>query len=184
VQLGVFAITFGFIVIDQVESQTERKLLFFSSRAEPENIKGYVTGKSADELGAITRSGGRNAVHMVAYMMPVARPDEKIAESVQLLLDAGLDPMSRDDYGQTPLHYAVRNGNEVALGSLLKAGADPNAADSEYGNTPLHLAATLKADKIIRDLVVAGGDPKLIRKNGEDAVRIYEKFHSKPFPME
>lgn len=184
VQLGVFAITFGFIVIDQVESQTERKLLFFSSRAEPENIKGYVTGKSADELGAITRSGGRNAVHMVAYMMPVARPDEKIAESVQLLLDAGLDPMSRDDYGQTPLHYAVRNGNEVALGSLLKAGADPNAADYEYGNTPLHLAATLKADKIIRDLVVAGGDPKLIRKNGEDAVRIYEKFHSKPFPTE
>ncbi|MDC0307444.1 hypothetical protein OAL17_00650, partial [bacterium] len=62
--------------------------------------------------------------------------------------------------------------------------ADPNAADSEYGNTPLHLAATLKADKFIRDLVVAGGDPKLIRKNGEDAVRIYEKFHSKPFPTE
>jgi len=120
----------------------------------------------------------------VAYMMPVARPDEKIAESVQLLLDAGLDPMSRDDYGQTPLHYAVRNGNEVALGSLLKAGADPNAADSEYGSTPLHLAATFKADDLIRSLVAAGGDPNLVRKNGESAIRIYKKFHSKPFPAE
>ena len=136
VQLGLVAITIGFIVVDQVESRTERKLLFFSSRAEPENIKGYVSGKSAEQLESVTRSGGRNAMHMVAYNMPVARPDEKIAESVQLLLDAGLDPMSRDDFGQTPLHYAVRNGNEVALGLLLEAGADPNAADAEYGSTP------------------------------------------------
>ena len=123
-------------------------------------------------------------MHMVAYNMPLARPDEKIAESVQLLLDAGLDPMSRDDFGQTPLHYAVRNGNTVVLGLLLKAGADPNAKDTEYGSTPLHLAATLKADDLIRDLVAAGADPGVARKNGEDAIRIYEKFHSKPFPAE
>jgi len=184
VQLGVLVITIGFIVVDRVESQTERKLLFFSSRAEPENIKDYVIGKSADELEAITRSGGRTAMHMVAYMMPVARPDEKIVESVQLLLDAGLDPMSLDDYGQTPLHYAVRNGNKAALGVLLQAGANPNAVDTEYGSTPLHLAAALKADDLIRDLIAAGGDPNLTRKNGESAIRIYEKFHSKLFPSE
>ena len=184
VQLGLVAITIGFIVVDQVESRTERKLLFFSSRAEPENIKGYVSGKSAEQLESVTRSGGRNAMHMVAYNMPVARPDEKIAESVRLLLGVGLDPMSRDDFGQTPLHYAVRNGNEVALGLLLEAGADPNAADAEYGSTPLHLAATLKADDLIRDLVSAGADPGLARKNGENAEEIYEKYHSKPFPAE
>jgi len=184
VQLGVLLIVVGFFVADRVESRTERKLLFFSSHAEPENIKRYVTGKSADELGAITRSGGRNAMHMVAYNMPVARPDEKIAESVQLLLGAGLDPMSRDDFGQTPLHYAVRNGNEVALGLLLEAGADPNAADAEYGSTPLHLAAALEADDLIRILVAAGADPELARINGEDSLQIYEKYHFKPFPAE
>lgn len=184
VQFSVLLTAVGFFVADRVESRTERKLLFFSSHAEPENIKGYVSGKSADELGAITRSGGRNAMHMVAYNMPVARPDEKIAESVQLLLDAGLDPMSRDDFGQTPLHYAVRNGNKVTLGLLLKAGVDPNAADTEYGSTPLHLAAALEADDMIQTLVAAGGDSKLARKNGENAEQIYEKYHSKPFPAE
>ncbi|MDP7051922.1 MAG: acyltransferase family protein [Verrucomicrobiota bacterium] len=182
VQLGVLLIAVGFFVADRVESRTERKLLFFSSRAEPEKIKAYVTGKTADKLGLIVRSGSRNAMHMVAHNMPKPRPDEKIEESVQLLLNAGLDPMSRDDYGQTPLHYAVRNGNKAALGMLLKAGADPNAVDTEYGSTPLHLAAALKADDMIQNLVTAGGDPKLARKNGENSMQIYEKFHSKPFP--
>ncbi len=182
VQLGVLLIAVGFFVADRVESRTERKLLFFSSRAEPEKIKAYVTGKTADKLGLIVRSGSRNAMHMVAHNMPKPRPDEKIEESVQLLLEAGLDPMSRDDYGQTPLHYAVRNGNKAALGMLLKAGADPNAVDTEYGSTPLHLAAALKADDMIQNLVTAGGDPSLARKNGENALQIYDKFHSKPFP--
>ena len=184
VYIGVLLLAVVFIVADRMENRTELKLLFFSSRAEPENIKRYITGKTADELKSIMRSGGRKAMHMAAHMMPKARPDEKIAESVQLLLDAGLDPMSLDDFGQTPLHYAVRNGNKIALILLLKAGANPNAADTEYGSTPLHLAAALKADDFIRDLVAAGGDPKLTRKNGEDAVQIYKKFHSKSFPTE
>jgi ankyrin repeat protein len=184
VYVGVLLLAVVFVVADQVESRTERKLLYFSNHAKPENIKDYIAGKTADELKSITRSGGRNALHMAAHMMPKARPDEKIAESVQLLLDAGLDPMSLDNFGQTPLHYAVRNGNKVALSLLLKSGADPNAADAEYGSTPLHFAAALKADDVIRDLVAAGGDPALIRKNGESAKRIYEKFHSKPFPAE
>jgi glucan biosynthesis protein C len=184
VYVGALLLAVVFVVADQVESRTERKLLYFSNHAKPENIKDYIAGKTADELKSITRSGGRNALHMAAHMMPKARPDEKIAESVQLLLDAGLDPMSLDNFGQTPLHYAVRNGNKVALSLLLKSGADPNAADAEYGSTPLHFAAALKADDVIRDLVAAGGDPALIRKNGESAKRIYEKFHSKPFPAE
>ena len=90
--------------------------------------------------------------------------------------------MSRDNFGQTPLHYAVRNSNKIALNLLLNAGADPNAVDSEYGNTPLHLAATLKADNMIRRLVTAGGDPNKTRKNGENTIQVYKKFHSKPFP--
>ena len=183
-QFGILLVAVFFILADRIESRTERKLLFFSSRAEPENIKNYITGKTAEELNSITRSGGRNAIHMAAHMMPKARPDKEIADSIQLLLTAGLDPMSLDDFGQTPLHYAVRNGNKVALDLLLKAGADPNAADAEYGSTPLHLAATLKADDFIRDLVAAGGNPQLLGKNGGNAIQIYEKYHSKPFPTE
>jgi ankyrin repeat protein len=120
---------------------------------------------------------------MVTYNLAKPRPDEQIAESIQLLLDAGLDPMSVDNFGQTPLHYAVRNGNKIALDILLKAGVNPNESEVEYGNTPMHYAATLGNEDIIQKLIAAGGDPKLPRKNGENSLGIFKKFHSKPFPV-
>ena len=146
------------------------------------NIEDYISDKTSDELKAIKRSDGRNPLHMATYNLAKPRPDENIAESIQLLLDAGLDPMSVDDFGQTPLHYAVRNGNKIALSMLLKAGANPNAAEAEYGNTPLHYAATLGNEDFIQKLIAAGGDPKLPRKNGENSLGVFNKFHSKLFP--
>lgn len=180
---GLVVLTVVSIIADRIESQTEKKLLYFSSHAKPEKIKLYVSGKTPQDLMAIHHFGGRNALHMATYGLPEPRPDEKINESIQLLLDAGFDPMSRDNFGQTPLHYAVRNSNKIALNLLLNAGANPNAVDSEYSNTPLHLAATLKADNMIRRLVTAGGDPNKTRKNGENSIQVYKKFHSKPFPV-
>jgi hypothetical protein len=180
--IGLLLIAFASVVAGSIETQKEKKLLYYSNHAEPENIEDYISGKTLDELKAIRRFDGRNPLHMATYNLAKPRPDEKIAESIKLLLDAGLDPMSVDDFGQTPLHYAVRNGNKIALSMLLKAGANPNAADAEYGNTPLHYAATLGNEDFIQNLIAAGGDPKLPRKNGENSLGIFNKFHSKPFP--
>jgi glucan biosynthesis protein C len=180
--IGLLLIAFTSVVAGSIETRKEKKLLYYSNHAEPRNIEDYISNKTSDELKAIKRSDGRNPLHMATYNLSKPRPDEKIAESIQLLLNAGLDPTSVDDFGQTPLHYAVRNGNKIALSMLLKAGANPNAADAEYGNTPLHYAATLGNDDIIQKLIAAGGDPKLPRKNGENSLVIFKKFHSKPFP--
>ncbi|MEE2615043.1 MAG: acyltransferase family protein [Verrucomicrobiota bacterium] len=181
--LGVAILTLASFAAHLIESQNEKKLLYFSCHAKPEKIKLYVKGKTPKDLMAIHHIGGRNALHMATYGLPEPRPDEKITESIQLLLDAGFDPMSRDNFGQTPLHYAVRNGNKIALNLLLNAGADPNAVESEYGNTPLHLAATLKADDMIRKLVTAGGNPNKTRKNGDNSIEVYKKFHSQSLPV-
>ena len=97
-------------------------------------------------------------------------------------MDVGFSVKELDNYGQTPLHYAIRYANKPAIKLLIEAGADPNAPDTEYGNTPLHLAATLGVTDFIKDLLIAGGDSSLTAKNGKNSEDIFDEYHSKPFP--
>jgi peptidoglycan/LPS O-acetylase OafA/YrhL len=171
-----------FVIIDRVESRDEQKLLYYSLHAEPGNIENYITLNSGKDLSEITRWDGRNSLHLASSNMTKPRPDEVISRSIQLLLNNGFNPNSVDNFGLTPLHYAVKNNNKTAIKLLLRAGAKSNAAESSYGNSPLHYAATLGNEDFIQNLIAAGGDPKLPRKNGENSLDIFKKFHSKPFP--
>ena len=119
---------------------------------------------------------------MASSKMSKPRPDDVIAESVKLLLSKGFDPNSVDNFGQTPLHYAVKDGNKSAIQLLLQAGANPNSTESYNGNSALHYAATLGVEEFIRALLAAGGDVNLTRNDGENSLDIFKKFHSKPFP--
>ena len=69
-------------------------------------------------------------------------------ETVKLLLDAGVDPNSKDPYGYTPLHEIIIGlGRERVVVDeavkivklLLEAGADPHVLDT-FGRTPLVIA--------------------------------------------
>ena len=171
-----------FVIRDRVESRDEQKLLYYSQHTEPDNIKNYITLNSDKDLSVITRRDGRNSLHLASSNMTKPRPDEVIAKSIQLLLDNGFDPNSVDNFGLTSLHYAIKNANKTAIRLLLKAGANPNALERSYGNSPLHYAATLGVEEFIRPLLVAGGDPNLPRRNGENSIDIFKKFHSKAFP--
>ena len=171
-----------FVIIDRAESKDEQKLLYYSQHTEPGNIENYITLNSDKDLSEITRWDGRNSLHLASSNMTKPRPDEAIAKSIQLLLDNGFNPNSIDNFGLTPLHYAVKNDNKTAIRLLLKAGANPNALETSYGNSPLHYAATLGVEELIRPLVASGGKLELPRKNGDNSLDIFKKFHSKPFP--
>jgi ankyrin repeat protein len=61
---------------------------------------------------------------------------------------------SVDEFGRSPLAYAVMGGSEVAVQRLLAAGADPGHAD-QFGVTPLMLAAEAESDDVL-DVVLQG----------------------------
>jgi hypothetical protein len=63
------------------------------------------------------------------------------AQLVQLLLDAGADPMQRDDYSRLPLHWAAELGLVELAGSLLQATAAAAAQLAEQ------MAAAAAADE-------------------------------------
>ena len=81
-------------------------------------------------------------------------------ENVTACLDAGADPMARNENSITPLHYAARyNENSAVVQVLLAAGADLEARDT-YGNTPLHYAARYNENPaVLKALLAAGADP-------------------------
>ena len=81
-------------------------------------------------------------------------------EGVKACLEAGRDPMARDEWKHTPLHNAAMcNENPAVIETLLKAGADPKAR-GHVKATPLHLAARYNENPaVIETLLKAGADP-------------------------
>lgn len=69
----------------------------------------------------------------------------------------------------TPLQDAVYRDDASAVEKLLKAGADPKAAN-RYGATPLSLACTNGNPKIIELLLKSGADPNAALPGGETAL--------------
>ncbi|XP_046983202.1 ankyrin-repeat domain containing transcription coregulator asaA-like [Schistocerca americana] len=73
------------------------------------------------------------------------------AAVVRLLLSAASDPNARDQWGQTPLHWAAWNGQAEAAAALLQAGADRGVRTNK-GNTALDIARRYNHQEIVRML--------------------------------
>lgn len=89
---------------------------------------------------------------------------------LQALLAAGSDVNARDQYGQTPLIYALSEGaDDEVVGRLLEAGADVNVT-TEAGWTPLMYAARdAESAETVQQLMFAGADPTVRNAEGQTA---------------
>jgi hypothetical protein len=107
--------------------------------------------------------------------------------TVQLLLDAGLDPKATTKDGTTPVHDAARSGGPMAgpiIRLLADAGADVNASQKD-GMTPLMMAVMrTEHPDTIKALIQSGADPDAADKIGNNvlsyAVRTAQRHPSAP----
>ncbi|KAK3245169.1 hypothetical protein CYMTET_45246 [Cymbomonas tetramitiformis] len=83
--------------------------------------------------------------------------DSGHARAVRMLIEAGANPESQDNYGWTSAHFAANGGHLEALRVLQDAGADLSHAAND-GRTPVHLAATERQVEVLRMLQDAGVD--------------------------
>lgn len=67
---------------------------------------------------------------------------------------AGINVNSRNEGGDTPLHWAVENGSLAVVAVLLQVGADTNARSDATSYTPLFWAAGWNANLIIAALLI------------------------------
>ena len=84
----------------------------------------------------------------------------------QLLADRPVvDPNEMDQYGRTPLWWAVSTGNMQLAAKLLKSGGvNPNMEDDIWGLPPLSIAIIAGREKLV-DLLIASPD---VNVNAQD----------------
>lgn len=99
---------------------------------------------------------------------------------VEALLQGGADPNALDDRspscwrGWTPLTIASEQGNQQIAKTLLAAGADVNARNSN-GETALMLAAEAGAIAVAQELIGAGADASARNAEGVTAMEFAAK---------
>ena len=76
------------------------------------------------------------------------------------------DPMARNKYGQTPLHYGAVGGDVAVLQYLISCKCDPMARNN-YGQTPLHYGAVGGDIGILQYLISCKCDPMARNKYGQ-----------------
>ena len=91
-------------------------------------------------------------------------------EILTLLIKAGANVDEKDDYGQTPLHYAIDHGSAEIVSKLIDLGANIEMVDQD-GKTPLHLAISCASKEIVAKLILAGADLEVLEKHWDAAKR-------------
>jgi len=134
----------------------ERRRLQKSARW---NVEELILGHMGILRRNVEQGADVNARFKVSNITPLhmAMGSRKL-EVPAFLLDLGADIEARDDYGRTPLHYAVKEYGAVCL--LLARGAEVNA-QSQMG-TPLHSAACDGKERVIEKLLAVGADSLLV----------------------
>jgi hypothetical protein len=110
-------------------------------------------GAPVDRVG----SDGGTVVHRVAHH---DRPD-----MLALVIDAGGDIGTQNQWGRTPLHVAARRGCPEVARLLIEEDADLHAVTNE-GWTPLHVAYRAGQPELVNVLLAAGADPEIQDKDG------------------
>ncbi len=97
------------------------------------------------------------------------------------LLDAGADPVARDNRGNTALHHAFRRGfmsasSPKVIELLIQSGAEVDA-ETTRGQTPLLLAAANSDVEGISNLLRLGANPNHRDRQGRSALHCAVEAH-------
>jgi ankyrin repeat protein/beta-lactamase regulating signal transducer with metallopeptidase domain len=88
---------------------------------------------------------------------------------VKTWVDRGTDVNRKDEFGLSPLHWAVSVGSRDVTDYLIDVSANPNVKDNKQGATPLMLAHdALLAERLISK----GADVRLKSQTGTTALHI------------
>jgi ankyrin repeat protein len=131
--------------VNGVGYESGNAVILASYKAQVEKLKRLIAHRANVNQPSV--DDGRTALHVAAGWG--YKGDDSLT-IIRLLLGSGADIDVRDKREQTPLHWAVQEGNRDAIELLVQRGADRSIRDSD-GKAPLDytdnddIAALLKA---------------------------------------
>ena len=138
-------------------------------------------GGNPEVIEALLKAGGNARADLKWTPLQRALRLKKDPKIIGELLGAGADPMARDKWKRTALHYAVRySKNADVVQMLLEAGAKVNARD-KWKRTPLHYAAQYNENlAVIEALLEAGADPKAREEDKHTPLHRAAEYNENP----
>jgi len=118
------------------------------------------------DVHLVAKGYGGTPLHMAAKDPRDCDADSDRGGLAQLLLARGAKVDARDEHGQTPLHKASRESDDLLADTLLRAGADSNATE-EDGRTSLHLTPIRGSVAVTRCLLQNGANVNARDRFGE-----------------
>ena len=138
----------------------------------PSSTPSLTTRPTLAYTGETVRVDERGLNGRTAFATAVEVDDVAIAE---LLLSRGADPDPVEEFNETPLYFAVSNGNLRLVTLLIQLGADVNRVSQRRGNTALYMAASKNLPEIAELLLANGAkdglEEQLLDKHGEPILR-------------
>ena len=193
----VFYLSSNNIVLDKVilnnnSSVYDKVFTTLSSKFSPEKLKLYINQKDIEGNTPLLYASYRGNLRMVQSLIDNGA-DINVAslkglnvlhmaaqgDSPNMLIyfkdKYGLDIYSKDNNGNTPLHWACYTCAENSINYLLSFMDDVNVQDNK-GQTPLHIAIFTERIKIIKKLLHKGSDLTLKDSHGKNAIDLAKEL--------
>eukprot|EP00398_MALV-I-01_sp_L67-1_P000152 gene152-967_t len=132
-----------------------------------------VDENQVDIVKSLVRVQGIDVNQVTKGYTPLMRAAENMNNDIfeLLLVSNGMDVNASGEYGYTPLHIAVREGNDGVICPLLENGANPNSFSADkFRSTPLHFAAILGNVSAV-ELLFTGGKREIQKTKYGESVR-------------
>lgn len=159
---GGVAYGFGFYMYNTGFYEREGALrTAILNKAPMEEIKKYASDLDVKSKECCADYGSEESLLNIAINYP---------EALEYLLQLGLDSNQQNEFGKTPLMYAVQNNQLESVSILLNNKADPNLStiipqDTCYytlrnsGMRALHYAVRYASPEVVKLLLKNGADP-------------------------
>ena len=111
---------------------------------------------------------GRSALHERYAFSSRWYAESDTIDTIDLLVNAGIDVDLRDGDGQTPLLSAISSGYTSHARRLLELGANPNVCSQTPSHSAIHNAVLFNRHEIIPLLLERGADYTALGANGKN----------------